>query len=103
MHVSRLSVFRNSTIDEAVIRSHVLQLETGMVVSRLLGIEVTPDGLLVRVLGKGLKKSEDTFESIACVHEDFPGLFQKMLLRKSIPPGLAAGVSAELGLQKRGV
>ena len=49
VHASRLKLFRDSEIDQVAIMSHVLQSETGMVVSRLLSLEDCPNGLHVRI------------------------------------------------------
>lgn len=43
-----LKVFRDNTIDETAIMSHVLQSERCMVVSRLIGLWETPGGLFPR-------------------------------------------------------
>lgn len=94
--MSQLKLSRVSEIDEAVFMSLVLQSETSMVVSRLLGIKETLDDLFVQVRWKGLQTSRDLLESIARAHEEVPGLFEKMPLRKSITPDLAAKVRAEL-------
>lgn len=98
IHASRLKLFRDREIDEKAIMSHVLQSETGMVVSRLLSLEDCPDGLHVRIRWKGLGNNEDSLEPIARVSEDVPQLFEKLLQRKSTPVDLVARARAELTL-----
>lgn len=99
IHASRLKLFRDSDIDETAIMSHVLQSETGMVVSRLLGLEDTAEnGLQVRVRWKGLGQDEDSLEPLSRVAEDVPTLFEKMLKRKSTPKNLVAKARAQLAL-----
>ena len=103
VHVSRLKLFRDSVIDEEAIMSHVLQSETGMVVTRLLGIEETENGYHVRVRWKGLGPDEDTLEPIAQVYKDVPELFEKLLQRKSTPKDLAEKVRTVLASSTGGV
>ena len=69
-----------------------------MVVSRLLGLEETPDGIYVRIRWKGLGTKKDTLEPIARVNEDVPVLIAKLLSRKSTPAGLAEKVRSKIAL-----
>ena len=103
VHVSRLKLFRDSVIDEEAIMSHVLQSETGMVVTGLLSIEETENGYHVRVRWKGLGPDEDTLEPIAQVYKDVPELFEKLLQRKSTPKDLAEKVRTVLASSTGGV
>ena len=98
VHDSRLKLYRDSEIDKDAIMSHVIHSETGMVVSRLLGLEETPDGIYVRIRWKGLGTKKDTLEPIARVNEDVPVLFAKLLSRKSTPAGLAEKVRSKRAL-----
>ena len=98
VHASRLKLFRDSEIDEVAIMSHVLQSETGMLVSRLMALEEHSDSLFVRIRWKGLENTEDTLEPIARVHEDVPQLFEKLLNRKSTPANLIAKARKQLAL-----
>ena len=58
VHASRLKLYRDSEIEKDAIMSHVIHSETGMVVSRLLGLEETPDGIYVQILWEGLDNKE---------------------------------------------
>ena len=78
--------------------SHVIHSETGIVVSRLLGLEETPDGIHVRIRWKGLDTKDDTLQPIARVNENVPVLFSKLLSRKSTPSVLAEKVRSKLAL-----
>ena len=69
-----------------------------MPVQRLMHLVETDAGLMVRVRWRGLPASEDTDEPIQRVHEDIPGLFQKLLLRKNTPSRLAEKACRVLGL-----
>ena len=64
VHVCRLRFYHDSSLEKAAIMSHVLYSETGMPVSRLIGLHDTDDGIQVQVRWKGLSASEDTYESL---------------------------------------
>lgn len=97
MNVSRLKFYRDSDLESDAIMSLVLTSETGMVVSRLVGLEESPNSLCIRVPLRGLPESEDTRELISIVHKDVPQLFAKFLKRKATSDQLAAKNRAELG------
>lgn len=75
-------MFRDSEIGEMAIMPHILQFETGMVVSHLPALEDYTGGPYVRVRWKGLSQHEDRLEPFACVDEDGPQLFDMLLKRK---------------------
>ena len=98
VHISRLKFYRDTDLNREAIMSHVLVSETGMIVSRLMGLEETPTGLCVRVRWRGLPSSEETLEPIGRVQADVPQLFMKLLSRKTTAGQLAAKARRELGL-----
>lgn len=89
IHGSRLKYYRDSSLDEMVIMSHVLSSETGMPVARLLKLVKVDDVLNVQVRWKGLSPQEDTFEPLQNVFEDVPNMLDRLLKRKNTPQDLA--------------
>ena len=98
IHGSRLKYYKDSSLNENAIMSHVLSSETGMPINRLVRFVETDDGLKVHVRWKGLPDSEDTFEPLSNVYEDVPQLLMQLLKRKNTPIELAAKVRRELRL-----
>lgn len=103
VHATRLKFYRDSSLHETAILSHVLSSETGMQVQRLLRLIETTDGIKVAVRWQGLTRDDDTEEPLHNVYEDVPTLLKKLLTRKSTPLALAAKARRELGLLRRGV
>ena len=89
VHGTRLKFYRDGSLNQEVILSHVLSSETGMPVARLLRLEDTEDGLHVVVRWKGLPDTEDTLEPIERVFEDVPEMVKRLLSRKNTPTELA--------------
>lgn len=50
VHISRLNFYKHSHLDSNAVLTHVLTLETGMVVYPLLGLNGRPDGLWKNVI-----------------------------------------------------
>lgn len=98
IYVSRLKLYRDSQMDAIAIMSHLLQSETGMVLSRLLGLEDGLDGLQVCVRWRELDSLEDSLEPIARFNEDVPQLFDELLKRKSTATYLVARARTEISL-----
>lgn len=59
--------------------SHDISSEKGMPLQRIMKFIETADGMIVQVRWKGLPESEDIFEPVSKVYEDFPQLFMKMV------------------------
>lgn len=62
--------------------SHVLSLETGLVVQRLMHIEDREYRLMFKVRWRGLPESEDTIDTTAHIDKDVPQLLLELLGRK---------------------
>lgn len=74
----------------------VLHSYLGMPVSHLMGLEETPEGLIVTVRWKGLSNSEDSLERLANFYSYFPQIFERFLRRKKTPPSLVHKARAAL-------
>lgn len=96
VHASMLKFYSDSLLDEKAILSHVLQSETGMVVARLMGLEESPEGLLVQVRWKGLPASEDTYETLERIRQDVPQMLERLLTRKNVPNSLVTKARSDL-------
>lgn len=57
VHITRLKLYAEDSLNTTAITSHVIPSETGMPVARLMGIKEFDDGLLVHVRWKGLPHS----------------------------------------------
>lgn len=77
---------------------HVLSSERGMVVSRLMALLDSADGMKVQVRWKGLPKFEDSLQSLATIFEDVPQMLVRLLDRKNTPRDLAKKVRNILGI-----
>lgn len=64
VHGSLRKLYSDYALDKEAIMPHVLFLEIGMPVARLMERIDSPDGLQVRVRRKGLPNSNDTFKPI---------------------------------------
>lgn len=69
-----------------------------MVVQRLMGLVETKDAIKVCIRCKELPHSEDTEELLKNVHEDVPGLLEKLMNRKNPPADRAEKARRVLGL-----
>ena len=82
VHGRRLKFYRDGSLNQKVILSHVLSSETGMPVARLLRLKDTEDGLHVVERWKGLPDTEDTLEPIERVFEDLPEMVKRVFAQK---------------------
>ena len=89
VHATRLKFYRDSSLDQTVVMSHVLSSERGMPVARLIKLVNTSEGLKVLVRWKGLPHSEDTLQPLGQLYEDVPQMVLRLLQRKNTPPNLA--------------
>ncbi len=90
--------YSDAALDTESILPHVLSSETGMPLSRLLGLKKGKKGLFVQVRWKVLPHEEDTLEPIVKVYEDVPAMLKKLLDRKSTKPSLVTEAKSVLGL-----
>lgn len=74
IHGTRLKYYRDSSLDNEVIMSHVLATETGMPISRLLRLEEVDGSLYIALRWKGLQTTDETLEPLERVFEDAPNL-----------------------------
>lgn len=103
IHASRLKLFGDGETEEVAIMSHVLQSETGMAVSCLLGLKTTSHGLFFRVRCKSLDHSEDFLKPILWVSKDVPILFKTLFEGKSTLVGLASKARSAVSFEEDGL
>lgn len=103
VYVSILKLFRDSSLDDIAIMSHFLRSETSTVVSRLLNLKETLDGLFFRVCWKGFQTSYCSLELVSHVAKDVLVLFYKLLQLKSIRAKFVATARVELSPWEWGV
>lgn len=87
-------MFCDSDIDEIEIMSHIIQSETGTIISLLVTLKENSNGLHDLIHWKGLEETEDTLEPIVRVSKDVPQLIENILNRKSTPANLATKARA---------
>lgn len=97
IHSTRLKFFRDSSINEEAVMSHVLSSETGMPVSRLMSLGEKDDrNLFVRFRWRGLPDSEDTWRPLQRINQDALRLVRLLLNRQNTPAPLRERAEAEL-------
>ena len=98
IHATRLKFYRDSSLNTEAIMLHVLSSESGMVVSRLMRLVESEDGLHVVVRWKGLPHSEDSMEPLGRIYEDVPQMVLRLTNRKSTARDLTDKARAALSL-----
>lgn len=75
---------------------HVLQSELGMHFSMLMGLEETPEALMVHFRWKRLSNSEDSLQPLSNIYADAHQMVERLLKRKNTPPALVRKARAAL-------
>lgn len=78
--------------------SHVLSIESGMPVSRLIIFIKVEDEIKVQVRWKCLSAQDDTLEPLNNVFEDVPKMLERLLNCKNTPAHLVRKARDALGL-----
>lgn len=76
-------LYRYKSLGKDEIMSHVLSLETGIPVSRLMELVVQGGKLFVKIRWNGLNPIDDTLENLVRISKDISRLLNKLLNRKT--------------------
>lgn len=85
IHGTRLKIYSDLSLNEKVILYHVLLLERGMPVSRLLMLTENNGQVFMVVRWKVLSAYDETLEPLHRIYEDVHKLFVKLLARRNTP------------------
>lgn len=92
VHVSRLKFYSDSSVSQESIMWHIVSLEKGVSIQRLLQSVETSDRTLVKARLRGLAKLADTSELNNNFYSDVPTQVTKLLERRSTPRVLTEDV-----------